>query len=247
MTLLSDLPFARLKFYVTTNYPCGYLQGRQARSLVAAPAQLIDTTTYGELVKHGFRRSGLYTYRPHCENCQACIPVRLRVAEFNPSRSQRRAWKRHGNLFGQMIPLEFSEEHFRLYANYQKARHAGGGMDSDNADQYRSFLMQSGVDSAMVEFREDGVLRMVSIVDRLPDGLSAVYAFYDCTIKGASYGTYNVLWLADWCRWQGLPYLYLGYWIEKSRKMAYKIGFQPLEKFTGLDWRSLPNTGEDDD
>lgn len=240
MTLLNDLPFARLKFYVTTQYPCGYLPDQQARSLVAAPAQLIDTSTYGELVKQGFRRSGLYTYRPHCENCQSCVPVRLRAIDFTPTRSQRRAWKRHANLVATVRSLEFSEEHFQLYANYQKARHTGGGMDSDNADQYRSFLMQSGIDSAMVEFREDDALRMVSIVDRLPDGLSAVYAFYDSNIQGASYGTYNVLWLAEWCRQHRRPYLYLGYWIAQSRKMAYKIDFQPLEKLVGLDWRPLP-------
>lgn len=239
MTLLNDLPFARLKFYVTTQYPCGYLPDQQARSLVAAPAQLIDTPTYGELVKQGFRRSGLYTYRPHCENCQSCVPVRLRANDFASTRSQRRAWKHHGNLTAKVLSLEFSDEHFQLYASYQKSRHAGGGMDSDNADQYRSFLMQSGVDSAMVEFREDGVLRMVSIVDRLADGLSAVYAFYDCTIKGASYGTYNVLWLVDWCRRQQQPYLYLGYWIAQSHKMAYKIDFQPMEKLIGLEWRPL--------
>lgn len=242
MTLLNDLPFARLKFYVTTQYPCGYLPDQQARSLVAAPAQLIDTTTYSELVKQGFRRSGLYTYRPHCENCQSCVPVRLRALDFKPTRSQRRAWKHHENMTAVMRPLEFSEEHFQLYAGYQKARHAGGGMDSDNADQYRSFLMQSGIDSAMVEFRENGTLRMVSIVDRLPDGISAVYAFYDSTIKGASYGTYNVLWLAEWCRQHRRPYLYLGYWIAQSRKMAYKIDFQPLEKLVGLDWKSLPRS-----
>jgi len=242
MTLLNDLPFARLKFYVTTQYPCGYLPNEQARSLVAAPAQLIDTATYGELVRQGFRRSGLYTYRPHCEGCQSCVPVRLRTMDYTPTRSQRRAWKHHENLQVTMCPLEFRDEHFRLYAAYQKARHAGGGMDSDNADQYRSFLMQSGIDSAMVEFRENGKLRMVSIIDRLPDGLSAVYAFYDSTIKGTSYGTYNVLWLAEWCRQQRLPYLYLGYWIEQSRKMAYKIEFQPLERLVGLDWKPLPCT-----
>ncbi|HEY3327514.1 MAG TPA: arginyltransferase [Novimethylophilus sp.] len=239
MTLLSDLPFTRIKFYVTTNYPCGYLPERQARSLVAAPAHFIDALTYSELIKHGFRRSGLYTYRPHCEGCQACVPVRLQVAEFSPSRSQRRAWRHHQHLTAEMTPLVFSEEHFLLYARYQKTRHAGGGMDTDSVDQYRSFLMQSGVDSAMVEFREDGALRMVSIVDRLTDGLSAVYAFYDCSVAGASFGIFNVLWLADWCRQRGLPYLYLGYWIEESRKMAYKADFKPLQGLMGTEWRPL--------
>jgi len=241
MTLLNDLPLQRLRFYVTTPYPCGYLEDRQARSLVAVPAQLIDTPVYGELVRQGFRRSGYYTYRPHCENCRACVPVRLRVADFAPSRSQRRAWKRHQDIDAFIKPLAFSEDHFKLYTQYQKTRHAGGSMDADDIGQYHSFLMQSNVDSMLVEFREDDVLRMVSIVDRLPDGLSAVYAFYDSAQKNASYGIYNVLWLADWCRRLGLPYLYLGYWIGESRKMSYKADFMPLEGFRNGEWRELEN------
>jgi len=239
MTLLNDLPLQRLRFYVTTPYPCGYLEGRLARSLVAVPAQLIDTPAYGELVHQGFRRSGYYTYRPQCETCQACVPVRLRVTDFTPSRSQRRAWKRHRDLDASIKPLAFSEDHFRLYVDYQKTRHAGGGMDADDIGQYHSFLMQSSVDSALVEFREDDTLRMVSILDRLPDGLSAVYAFYDSAQKNASYGIYNVLWLTDWCRRLGLPYLYLGYWIEESRKMSYKADFIPLEGLRNGEWRTL--------
>lgn len=240
MTRLNDLPLQRLRFYVTTDYPCGYLEGRKARSLVAVPAHLIDAAAYAELVKMGFRRSGLYTYRPHCETCQACVPVRLQTVEFNPSRSQRRAWKRHSNLEANVGPIAFNEEHFLLYSSYQKNRHVGGGMDTDDTEQYRSFLMQSQVDSALVEFREDGVLRMVSVVDLLSDGISAVYAFYDCHGgTAASYGTYNVLWLADWCRRLGLPHLYLGYWIGKSRKMAYKTGFRPLEGLVGNEWKLL--------
>ena len=112
-------------------------------------------------------------------------------------------------------------------------------MDSDNAEQYRNFLMQSQVDSVLVEYREQGVLRMVSIVDKLNDGLSAVYAFYDVSVEKASYGTYNVLWLINWCRELGLPHLYLGYWIAESRKMAYKADFKPIEGLYDDDWRPL--------
>jgi leucyl-tRNA---protein transferase len=239
MTLLNDLPLQRLQFYVTTPYPCGYLPGRPAQSLIATPQRLIDTVVYGELVRMGFRRSGLYTYRPHCENCKACVPVRLLVNDLTLSRSQRRAWKHHQNLQAKLLPLDYSEEHFQLYVRYQKARHAGGGMDKDDSDQYRSFLTQSQVDTALVEFREDGVLRLVSIVDRLGDGLSAVYAFYDSSAEGASFGIYNVLWLADWCRQLGLPHLYLGYWISESRKMAYKTDFKPLQGLKDGNWLPL--------
>jgi arginine-tRNA-protein transferase len=239
MTRPNDLPLQKLQFYVTTEYPCGYLPEQSARSLAVIPAHLIDSRAYSELVRMGFRRSGFYTYRPHCDFCRACVPVRLCVDDFVPSRSQRRAAKQHEALQAVIKPLEFSEEHYALYAGYQKGRHAGGGMDADSAEQYRNFLMQSQVDSVLVEFRENGILRMVSVVDRLGDGLSAVYAFYDHDVAQASFGTYNVLWLADWCKAQGLPYLYLGYWIAQSRKMAYKSNFKPMQCLTDEGWLPL--------
>lgn len=239
MTRLNDLPLQHLQFYVTTEYPCGYLAGYSARSLAVIPAHLIDTRAYSELVRMGFRRSGYYTYRPHCDHCQACVPVRLRIKDFTPSRSQRRAWKQHQELEVNILPLTFSQEHYDLYATYQKSRHAGGGMDADNVEQYRNFLMQSQVDSMLVEFRDNGQLRMVSVVDRLSDGLSAVYAFYDANVEDASYGTYNVLWLVEYCKSLGLPYLYLGYWIANSRKMAYKAKFRPIEGLAGDRWEEL--------
>lgn len=239
MTHPNELPLQKLQFYVTTEYPCGYLPGKSARSLAVIPAHLIDSKAYSELVRMGFRRSGFYTYRPHCDHCRACVPVRLCAETFTPSRSQKRAEKQHRNLEALIKPLEFSEEHYALYASYQKDRHAGGGMDADNADQYRSFLMQSQVDSALVEFRENGILRMVSVVDRLADGLSAVYAFYDTSVAHASYGTYNVIWLNQWCKELGLPYLYLGYWIAESQKMAYKSKFWPMQWLTDEGWLPL--------
>lgn len=243
MTLLHDLPLQRLQFYVTTTYPCGYLEERQAQSLIAAPHHLIDAAIYSELVQIGFRRSGRYTYRPHCETCNACVPVRLPVREFSPRRSQCRARLRHANLVPNVMDLKFSEEHFALYNAYQQSRHSGRGMDQEDADQYRSFLMQSNVESALVEFRENGRLRMVCVVDCLSDGLSAVYTFYDTSIPAASYGTYGVLWLAEWCRSRKLPYLYLGYWIRDCRKMAYKTNFGPLEGLVDDEWQRL---GSDD-
>lgn len=239
MTRLNDLPLQRLQFYVTTPYTCGYLEQRLAQSLIAAPYQLIDSAVYGELVQIGFRRSGRFTYRPHCESCNACIPVRLPVAEFRPNRNQRRARARHANLVPRVLTLEFSEEHFALYNAYQQSRHAGGGMDEQNPDQYRGFLMQSNVDSMLLEYRENGHLRMVSVVDHLADGISAVYTFYDTGDPTASYGTYSVIWLAEWCRSRELPYLYLGYYIRDCRKMAYKINFSPMEGLIAGEWQRL--------
>jgi arginine-tRNA-protein transferase len=135
--------------------------------------------------------------------------------------------------------LAYDPEHYSLYLRYQRHRHPGGGMDQDSREQYQHFLLHSNVATDLFEFREDGVLRMVSLVDRLHDGLSSVYTFFDPAGPSASYGTYNVLWQIDRCRLLGLPYLYLGYWIAESRKMAYKASFRPIEGLTEGVWKRL--------
>jgi leucyl-tRNA---protein transferase len=234
----SELPFSLLQFYSTSPYTCSYLPEETARSQVATPTHLITTEVYSELVRAGFRRSGVFTYRPHCQNCNQCVPVRLPVDRFQPSRSQRRAWHANHALSIRELPLEFDPAHYELYLRYQNARHAGGGMDQDSHEQYAHFLLQSRVDTRLIEFSDEQGLCMVSIIDVLSDGLSSVYTFYDPD-AGSSYGTFNILWQIAQCRALGLPYLYLGYWIEKSPKMAYKSKFKPIEGLFDGEWRQL--------
>jgi arginyl-tRNA--protein-N-Asp/Glu arginylyltransferase len=236
MSLLNDIPLSSLQLYLTAPYPCSYLPEPEARSQVATPSFLISAAVYSELVRHGFRRSGTFTYRPRCDTCRQCVPVRVVVGDFEPTRSQRRSFKQHNDLEVTLHGLQDKPEYFELYRRYQAARHRDGGMDDDSPEQYRNFLLQSHVDTLLVEFRENKVLRMVSVVDVLQDGLSAVYTFYDPEIPQASFGTFNVLWQIELCRKLQLPYLYLGYWIADSRKMAYKAKFQPLQGLQDGEW-----------
>jgi leucyl-tRNA---protein transferase len=243
MTLPGEPPLQKLQFYVTTPYKCGYLPNKLAQSLIATPQHLIDADVYSGLIRLGFRRSGNFSYRPHCENCKECLPVRVVLKDFLSNRSQKRAFKQHQNLTTVILPLAYYEEHYTLYSAYQMERHSNEinnqeeKLESDGPEQYRNFLCQSNVESVLVEFREKGQLKMVSVIDIVHDGVSAVYTFYDTSDAKTSYGTYNVLWQAEWAKSLNLPYLYLGYWIKDSKKMAYKQNYKPLERLIDNEWK----------
>ncbi len=261
MTLPSEPALHRLQFYVTTPYSCGYLPKKLAQSLIATPHHLVDATVYSGLIQQGFRRSGKFAYRPHCENCNACVPVRVVLQDFEPNRSQKRAYKQHADLSARVIPLSYVESHFALYTAYQAARHPDEHLKKqadahrtaqiqNESDEYRHFLCQSNVESLMVEFSDaNNQVKIVSVIDIVNDGVSAVYTFYDTTddknsaktsygapCKRASYGTYSIMWLIEWTKMLDLPYFYLGYWIADSQKMAYKQAFKPQEKLIDGEW-----------
>ena len=239
MSNFRDLPINQLQFYATAPYACSYLPKRLAKSQVATPSNKINSSIYSDLVRVGFRRSGAFTYRPICDSCSACVPVRIDTKYFKPSRSQKRVMTRHSHITTEVMDLKNSVEHYDLYLQYQSARHSGGGMDQDSREQYRHFLLQSNVDTKLVEFRDSKGIVAVSIIDKLEDGLSSVYTFFDTEDRSASYGTYSICWQIELCKKIGLRYLYLGYWIKESKKMSYKTRFHPLQGLIQDRWIPL--------
>lgn len=227
---------ARLKFYATQAHPCSYLPTEQATTLFLDPSQPMDAQVYAELSEVGFRRSGDHLYRPHCQNCSACVPARLPAADFKLNRQQRRIRSRNADLQVQAARPTFSEEYYDLYARYIEQRHADGDMYPPNREQFSTFLVRDLPFSRFYEFRLDGRLLAVAVTDVLPNGLSAVYTFYDPDEEHRSLGRYAILWqIAETARLD-LHALYLGYWIKNCRKMNYKTQYRPIELFVNQRW-----------
>jgi len=225
-------PQERWGWYASAPYPCPYLPDRIARSRVILPFTELTLFDYQELIQRGFRRSGDHLYAPQCDNCRACLSLRIPVTRFHPNRAQRRTIARLGRtLVAEERPLAFSLEHYDLYRRYVTIRHELA--DAEASEQgYREFLLASPFDTRLIEFRTgDGTLKMVSLIDVLPDALSAVYTWYEPEEPHASYGTYAILWQIAQAKRAGMRYLYLGYWIAASAKMAYKSRFRPAELF----------------
>lgn len=225
-----------LKFFSTSAHPCSYLPEQQAVTLFADPKSKLSEHIYSELSDLGFRRSGNYLYRPHCGPCQACVPVRIPVDRFAPSRSQQRNWKLNQDLeVSQRAPV-FDEEHYALYERYIRERHFDGDMFPPSEEQYRSFLNSDWCNTRFYEFRLHGRLLAVAACDQLEQGLSAVYTFYDPDEGKRGLGTYAVLWQIEETRRLGLYALYLGYWIKNCQKMRYKIAYRPIELLINHEW-----------
>lgn len=230
----------RLQLYESTEFDCSYLPNLRARSHIIAPAHAVNGENYQSLLDQGFRRSGLHVYRPACESCDACQSLRINVKTFTPTRSQKRARTKFSHLSASVKPLEYTEEHYNLYQRYQKSRHSDGEMPQDSDEQYRQFLLNSHVNSMLIEFREGNQLVMVSAIDQTTLGLSAVYTFFDTAPKHSGVGTYNVLWQIELAQQLKIPYVYLGYYIAKCNKMNYKTKFAAAEVLKDGTWQPLP-------
>jgi arginyl-tRNA--protein-N-Asp/Glu arginylyltransferase len=225
-----------LLFLLSDEQACSYLP-EISQSACLDPRQKVDAELLGALTRRGFRRSGQLVYRPHCPSCSACIPVRIPVQQFSPGRGQKRTFKRGQQL--QVIEQSpaLTDEYYRLYQSYISARHADGSMYPPSPQQFRDFLGQSLPFSRFFEFRLNNRLLAVAVSDVLPDGLSAVYSFYDPRDRYFSLGRQTILWQIEHARQQGLPYLYLGYWIRDCQKMNYKTEYQPLELYINGRWQ----------
>lgn len=228
----------RLFFFSTEPQACSYLPDREAVMLFADPNKVVDSDTYGRLIDYGFRRSGDNVYRPHCRACTACIPVRIPVKRFRSNRAQRRARRANQDLAVTRVKAQFTPEHKALYHRYQRRRHDEATSESEAADQL-AFLRSRFINTYMLEARRDGELLSVCVVDQLPQGLSAVYTFYDPDLPKRSLGVFGVLSLIDECLRLDLEWLYLGYWIEQCDKMRYKDSFRPLEAYINGTWEPL--------
>ncbi len=235
------------QFYLTSPSVCPYLPGQFERKVfthLVGPRSpdLLDLLTQG-----GFRRSQNIAYRPACERCRACVSIRIVVDAFQPTRSMKRVEERNRDLVARMSLASASSEQYALFRRYLEARHTGGGMSEMSVLDYSMMVEDSQVDTRLVQYRRrgpdsafsersDGELLAVALSDVMGDGLSMVYSFFDPDEAGRSLGTLMILDHIARAKAMGLPYLYLGYWVDGSRKMDYKIRFQPQDHLMPRGW-----------
>jgi len=231
--------FGKRQFFITPEHPCSYLPEQQAATLFLDPRDTITPELYQRLAEQGFRRSGGHLYRPHCASCQACIPTRVPVRDFVPRRSQRRVAARNADLEMHLEPAAYSDEHYSLYARYVATRHADGDMYPPTKEQFRSFLLSSWSDTRFLSLTLNDQLLCVAVTDQQPDGLSAIYTFFDPDYSERSLGVMAILQQIALAQAMHLPYLYLGYWIRDCEKMRYKIDYRPLQLFSNGRWLTL--------
>ncbi|MBC8210221.1 MAG: arginyltransferase [Gammaproteobacteria bacterium] len=231
----------KLQFYASTPEPCGYLPDRQSVSAFANPHLDMDMATYNELIQIGFRRSGGYLYRPHCNDCEACISLRIPVKDYRFSRNDKRTLRKNQDLNLHLNEGKFSEEHFELYRHYINSRHSGGSMENPSRSDYHRFLICDWTDTSFIELRQGRKLLAVAVTDTTSTGLSAVYTFFDPQQQQRSLGHFAILKQIELAQENAVPFLYLGYWIKDCEKMRYKSRYKPAEGFIRDSWTELNN------
>ncbi|WP_420465343.1 arginyltransferase [Panacagrimonas sp.] len=232
----------RVRLFLSTEHPCGYLPARSARSLFVDPDYRVNPTRYQSLLEQGFRRGGNHVYRPRCESCRACVPARIPVADFIPNRAQRRCQKRNNDLRVR-ICSDITDHQFDLYQRYLRARHDDGGMNPEDKSGFHNFLNCGWGATEFWEFLHDEQLLACAVVDRVPQALSAVYTFFAPEYADRGLGTYAVLAQLQAAREQGLQHVYLGYWVPGSPKMDYKRNFRPMEVLGSNGWERADISG----
>lgn len=233
------LPDTRF-FFSTAPLPCPYIAGRVERRVVTELIGRDANALHDQLSMAGFRRSHGICYVPACPSCDACVAVRVVVDEFQPGKSFKRILKRNADLTAEIVEPVATHEQFALFSDYQRARHQGGDMSKMDFLDYQALIEDTPVNTFVVEFRKpSGALAAACLVDRLGDGLSAVYSFFDEAEADRSLGTYMILWLIGEAYGQELPYMYLGFWIDGCSNMSYKARFKPLERITPGGWERM--------
>ena len=228
-----------IRCHMTVPFDCSYLPEHLASNQVIDPTLTLNPTLLGALLNNGFRRSGNHVYRPQCPDCQQCVSIRIPVSTFKPNRSQQRNWRQNQALHKITTGAELRDEQFELYQRYLAARHSDSEMNNPIPADYIGFLTAPNVKTAFHEFRHQDRLLAIAVADHTPNGLSAVYTFFDPDCTKLGLGTYAILWLIHHARELGLPWVYLGYWIKDCRKMSYKTHFNPCEGYIDNTWQEI--------
>lgn len=229
----------RIKLYQGSVNECSYLDDRQAINIYADPHHPEPRAVYNQLIKRGFRRSGEYVYRPGCTDCNACVPIRIRCKDFEPRRTDKRNLKQNQHFTVNYKPARYTDTYFDLYTRYLDARHAGGGMDDPEPEDFERFLLNPWGETLFVEIADETKLVGVAVTDATTDGLSAVYTFFDPSYRTNALGKFCILQQIELCKMMSLPYLYLGYWVDGCQKMQYKTDFRPQDHFDGHEWQEF--------
>lgn len=229
-------PSGQLALFHTNPHACGYWPDREARDLVVDPRDPLLADAWPQLLAWGFRRSGELVYRPHCQACRACVPVRIDLASFTPTRSQRRCLAMNHDVEARVLPAEPVADHIALYRSYLRARHPGGGMDTHGSNEFVQFLIGRWGQTRFLELREHGELLALAVTDVSEHALSAVYTCFRPELTRRGLGTLAILRQLAWARRDGLRHLYLGYWIEGHPRMDYKRHFRGLERLDRNGW-----------